>query len=61
MSEQLNTTARELGRNRLELAHNAASREDWEKVWMVLDEWSTEGQLDPRLEQLRQLVGMKVS
>jgi hypothetical protein len=35
--------------------------EDWAKVRTVLDEWATEGQLDPRLEQLRQLVGMTAS
>ena len=27
---------------------------------MVLDEWSTEGELDPRLEQLRQLAGWRL-
>lgn len=35
--------------------------EDWAKVPMVLDDWATEEQLDPRLEQLRQLVGMTAS
>jgi len=32
--------------------------EDWETMRTVLDEWAGEGPLDPRLEQLRQLVGM---
>ncbi len=32
--------------------------EDWPKMRAVLDAWAGEGELDPRLEQLRQFVGL---
>jgi hypothetical protein len=53
-----NMTASQITYARTDPKGHELQTEDWAKVRMALDEWATEGSLDPRLEQLRQLVGM---
>jgi hypothetical protein len=53
-----NITASQITYARSDPKGHELHRDDWQKVRMALDEWATEGVLDPRLEQLRQLVGM---
>jgi hypothetical protein len=36
---------------------NELPRDEWPKVRAVLDDWASEGELDPRLEELRRSVG----
>ncbi len=56
-----NMTASQITYARSDPKRHELHKEDWAKVRKVLDEWATEEQLDPRLEQLRQLVGMTAS
>jgi len=56
-----NMTASQITYARSDPKGHELHTEDWAKVRMALDEWATEGPLDPRLEQLRQLVGMRPS
>jgi hypothetical protein len=56
-----NLTASQITYARTDPKGHELHQGDWVKVRMVLDEWATEKQLDPRLEQLRQLVGMTVA
>ena len=53
-----NMTASQITYARSDPKGHELHKGDWDKVRMVLDEWAAEGQLDPRLEQLRQLVGI---